>query len=198
MIISPENILAVLEHYKYWLVFPIAVFEGPIISVISGFLIYLGTFNFYIIYPLLILADLVGDTLYYLIGRYGGRSSIFKKIGSNLGYSDENEKYIEEHFIKHPAKTLLTAKFTHGLGGTVQATAGIARMNYFEFIKWNLVGQLPKSLILIIIGYYVGDSYQRINSYLEYIAFFTFSLFIGVIMYFVISKRLRKSLTENN
>lgn len=197
MFISPAEILAILEQYKYWLVFPIAVFEGPIISVISGFLIYLGHFNKFIIYPLLILADLVGDTLYYLIGRYGGRSIFFKKYGSYLGYSDKNEKYIEEHFIKHPAKTLLTAKFSHGLGGTVQATAGIAKMNYYEFIKWNLIGQLPKSLILIIVGFYVGDSYQKINGYLEHIALFTISIFIAVILYFVISKRLKKSLVDN-
>lgn len=196
MFISPENILSILEHYKYWLVFPIAVFEGPLISILSGFLIYLGHLNKYIIFPLLILADLVGDTLYYLVGRYGGRSAAFKKFGKYFGYHDESEKYIEEHFLNHPAKTLLSAKFTHGLGGTVQATAGIAKMDYWQFIKWNFIGQIPKSLILLIIGYYVGDSYERINGYLEYIGLITFGVFALAVLYFVISKRARKNITE--
>ena len=121
--------MSILEHYKYWLVFPIAVFEGPIISIISGFLVYSTKFSLFIIYPLLVFADLVGDTLYYLIGRYGGRSEAFKKFGSYLGYNEENEKYLEEHFMNHSGKTLLLAKFSHGIGGTVQITAGIAKMN---------------------------------------------------------------------
>lgn len=196
MFISPQDLLSILEHYKYWLVFPIAVFEGPIISVISGFLVHLKHFNIYIIYPLLIIADLVGDSLYYLIGRFGGRSITFKKFGKYFGYNDEYERYIEEHFVKHPAKTLLSAKFTHGLGGTVQATAGIARMDYFQFIKWNLIGQVPKSLVLIIIGYYLGESYEKINGYLEYIALFTISIFVFIVLYFLVSKRLKKSLLE--
>ena len=52
-----------LSYYKYWLIFPIMVLEGPIITVISGFLVSLGTLNAFVAYPLLFFGDLLGAAL---------------------------------------------------------------------------------------------------------------------------------------
>jgi membrane protein DedA with SNARE-associated domain len=72
MLIPLPDILIILEKYKYWLIFPIVIIEGPIIVVISGFLVYLGFLNAYITYIILVIGDSIGDSMYYAIGRYGG------------------------------------------------------------------------------------------------------------------------------
>src|SRR6185295_20205952 len=81
MFISPSDVLGILEHYKYLVIFPIAVIEGPIIIVISGFLVYMGFLNVYVAYVVLVVADTIGDSLYYLVGKYWGRSAWIMKIG---------------------------------------------------------------------------------------------------------------------
>lgn len=179
MFLSPSDALAVLEHYHYWLIFPIAIFEGPIIIVISGFLVSLKILNPFVAYAILVLGDTVGDTLYYLVGRFWFRGGWVKKVGRFLGYAEEDEDFLESHFRRHKIKTFILAKMSHGIGGSVQVASGIARFPYFEFIYLNLMGTIPKTLILMTLGFYLGASYNKIDSYLDYIA-------VGVISVFVI------------
>ena len=186
---SLSHLFILLKNYKYILIFPVAIFEGPIVSVISGFLVSLGFLNGIAAYVVLVLGDLVGDSMYYSIGRYWSNSAWAKKIMRPLGYSENTEQIIENYFAKHKGKTLLLAKFSYGLGGASQVVAGIAKVNYRQFFLFSLLGTLPKSLILILIGYYAGSSYIKINSYLHSIEFATLGIvFLLVIGYIVLNK----------
>ncbi len=194
MPLSPEHALALLEHYKYWIIFPIAIVEGPIIMVISGFLVFLGILNPYATYGILVVGDLVGDSIYYTIGRFWRKSVWVKKIGYFIGYNENSEKNIEDHFQKHLYKTLFFAKFSHGIGGTIQASSGIARVNFFKYLWINFIGILPKTLILMTIGFYLGEYYLRIDGYMRYIAFFTIGFVLIVVLYFVFKKHVKRFL----
>lgn len=193
MFISPTDVLNILEHYKYAIIFPIAIFEGPIIIVITGFLANLGILNVFVAYCVVVVADIIGDSLYYSIGRFGGRSTWLKKYGHFFGYSENSEKFLENHFKKHKVKTFLIAKVTHGLGGTVQIVSGIARVTYVEFLLLSLLGTIPKTLVLFVLGFYVGQSYVKIDNYLHYIAFFTLGGVILVVLYFVVLKKITRN-----
>ena len=94
MFISPPEILSLLEHYKYLVIFPIAIFEGPIIIIITGFLVYLGVLNVFIAYAMLVIADSLGDSLYYCIGKYWGKSRFIRKVGRYIGYDEKSEEYL--------------------------------------------------------------------------------------------------------
>ncbi len=167
------QVLLLLEHYKYILIFPITVIEGPIITVITGLLVSLGYLNGFLAYVILVLGDLTGDLFYYALGRYGRHAAWIKKWGKYIGYSEKSEAFLENHFKKHPIKTFMLGKVAHGVGTTVLIAAGIARVSIPEFLWYNLLGTLPKTLILVLIGYYVGNSYEQIDKYLGSVAVFT-------------------------
>ncbi len=192
MFASPAELLSILEHYKYWIIFPIAVFEGPIIIIISGFLVSLGYLNGWIAYLVVIIADMIGDSLYYSIGRFWGKSKFIKRIGKYIGYDEESEKYIEDHFRRHKIKTFMIGKVTHGLGGTIQIASGIAKVTYAEFFWLSLIGTAPKALGLLILGYYLGSYYENINNYLQNIALISVSIFALVLLW-VISNKLKNN-----
>src|SRR6185369_7099489 len=97
MFFSVEHIFQLLMHYKYLVIFPIAVVEGPIISIITGFLASLGKLNFWAGFGVVAMADLVGDTLYYSLGRFG-REKLIARFGKFLGLHAENVMKIEKHF----------------------------------------------------------------------------------------------------
>lgn len=187
-----SDVVSILETYRYWIIFPVVIIEGPIITIISGFLVYLGVLNPYFTYALLIVGDLIGDTLYYLIGKYWRKSSWIKKIGKFVGYNEKSEKFLEDHFKKHYFKTLLVAKFSHGIGGTIQASAGIAGVNYFKFLWINFIGVIPKTFVLFVLGFYLGGSYLKINSFLNSLAVVFVSILVFVVLYFA-SKKLVKT-----
>lgn len=189
--------MVVLEHYKYILIFPIIVLEGPIITVICGFLVYLGHLNGPATYLMLVTGDLIGDILHWLLGRYFKYKPWFKKVAGIFGFDAKKEKVLEEHFRKHPGKTVLFAKVSHGVGGFIQTVAGIAKVDFWVFTKYSFIGTIPKSLILFFIGYYLGNSYLKIDKYLDYSAYFVISAVLLVGIYFIIKKYIsRKLITE--
>ena len=188
MLISPTEALHLLIYYKYLLIFPIAVVEGPIIIIISGLLVSLGLLSAPVAYIVLVVADSTGDSLYYLIGKYWKSSPRIKKYASFLGYNEKSEEFLENHFKKHKIKTFLIAKVSHGIGGSIQIASGIAGVKYREFLPVSLLGTIPKTLALMTIGFYIGESYEKIDGYLRHIALSVIILAIVLLLYFTSNK----------
>ncbi len=194
MFIALNDLLVVLGHYKYILIFPIIILEGPIITVICGFLVYLGQLSGPWTYLMLVTGDLIGDILHWALGRYFKNKKWFRKVAGVFGYDDEKEKILEEHFKKHPGKTVLFAKISHGIGGFIQTVAGIAKIDFWKFTAFSFMGTVPKSMILFLVGYYLGSSYLKIDKYLDYSAYFVISLVFLVAIYFLLKKYLKRKL----
>jgi membrane-associated protein len=196
MFFSLDDYQLFLEHYKYLLIFPIVILEGPIITVICGFLVYLGKLDATLTIPLLIVGDLIGDTWHYLLGRVWKNAKWFKKVAGFFGYNDEKEKIVEEHFKKHSGKTLIMGKVAHGVGGFVQIVAGIAKMDFGKFLYFSALGTVPKTTALFFLGYYLGSSYLKIDSYMDYVAYFSILVFLAVTSYFLVKNKLKEKFVE--
>ncbi|PIZ72450.1 hypothetical protein COY07_03235 [Candidatus Peregrinibacteria bacterium CG_4_10_14_0_2_um_filter_43_11] len=185
--IALDSIIGLLTTYKYLLLFPIAVVEGPIVSVIGGFLCSGGFLSLSITYGLLILADLIGDTIYYSIGRFGGRPFI-KRWGHIFGITTEKLSQTEKHFHHHAGKTLAIGK-TQPWGMLVLIASGLSKMSYIRFMLLNLAVTIFKTAGLMAIGYYFGKSYKIINHYFGFYGEISMILATALIIgYFLISK----------
>jgi len=192
--LSLSAIIALLLHHKYLVLFPIALVEGPIISIIGGFLAASGFMNVYAVYAVVLFGDLIADTVYYGLGRFGGLRLI-SRYGRWLWISDVQVQRLQTHFQKHTGKTLFAGKFAHGLGSVVLFAAGMGQVPYRKFMLWNLLSAAVKSVILVAVGYYYGYAYQKINDYLGYAAY----IFIGgavllLIGYYFATRAVRKAL----
>lgn len=177
-----------IATYQYLLLFLLVTIEGPVITVVSGFLVAQGFMNIYLVYPLVLAADLFGDSLYYLLGRYG-RNFGFKIFNISV----ERIKNIEDHFKNHGGKTLLFGKISHGIGTVFLFVAGIAHIPYRKFLFYNTVGTIPKTAVLILIGYFFGHSYIRVGKYLDLFGLITLSLgFIILIIYLKFAKKIKQ------
>ncbi len=192
MFFELSDYLSFLEHYKYFLIFPVVVLEGPIITVIGGFLVYLGKLDGPLTFLLLVIGDLLGDVLHYVLGRVWKNAKWFKKVAGFFGYNDAKEKTIENHFEKHAGKTIMGAKLSHGIGGFVQIVAGIAKVPFWKFFNYSLIMTIPKSLGLFFLGYYLGSSYLRIDDYMDYIAYFVVLVFICAASFFLFKDKLKE------
>lgn len=193
---SITEIFLILEQYKYWVIFPVVVFEGPIITILSGFLVSLGVLGGVLSYVLLLIGDVLGDIMFYFIGKYSRTFSLAKKITTFLGYTEEREKFLQRHFDTHAHKTFLVAKFSQGVGSTVQMTAGMTGFDLRRYIWISIVGTIPKTFILMLIGYYMGGSYIKINEYLDSVALASVSVLIIVILYFIAQRQIKTFLSK--
>ncbi len=190
------TVLAWLLHYRYVILFPLVVVEGPIVTILAGFLASLGQFNLFICYPIVVVGDILGDIFMYTQGRWGGKPAILK-WGHHFGIKPEIIVRLEEHFKKHPGKTLVVGKISHFFGGLILIAAGMARMKWSEFLWFNVLGTLPKSLILLLVGFYFGQAYAKFDKLLTFAGWAAGILIVVCIMaYFVISKMSKKYLAE--
>lgn len=185
---SLEQILFLLGTYQYLFLFPLVVVEGPIATVLAGFLCSLGQLNPFVTYAVVVVADVVGDSLYYVIGRHGGRPFI-GKWGRFLGIKTQQIDRLEKHFTHHAGKTLVIGKLTHAVGAVVLVAAGMARVPFWKFVWYNFLPTLPKSFLLFLIGLYFGRSYAAISRYLDATALWTLIAAVClIVIYFVVKK----------
>jgi membrane protein DedA with SNARE-associated domain len=183
-----------IQQYGYFFLLIIAVVEGPIISVMAGFLVHIGYLNFLLAYIAVVAGDIIGDVIYYMVGRFGSkhifsRFKFFKKI---------NDFDSKKHFEEHGGKTLVLGKITHSLGWVALMSAGVAEMNMWAFIWYNLLGTLPKSLFFLLIGYYGGAAFSTIEQNIQTTSYILFFLLSIILIAFIILKNKKKTKTQNS
>ncbi len=189
-ILSTASISPLLITYGYIILVPITIIEGPVATLIGGFLASLGYFNLVIVYIISFLGDIIGDLIYYAIGRWGTKRII--SHGKFLWIKIEHAKKLEGHFEKHAGKTLLFGKWTHSVGGAILLAAGMSKMSLKKFIVFNSIGSFPKVLVFLILGYYFGSAYQLINKYFEFASMGILMAIALVVVAYLFVKKLRR------
>jgi membrane-associated protein len=150
-----EGLLSLLEAHPYLWLFPLAVVEGPLVAMVAGSMVSLGLISWPLAYPLVVAADLVGDTAFYILGCFGHRLWVLRALG-RLGVKRSSLDRLEALFRKRGARVLVGGKLTHFAGAPVLAAAGLARVGYGRFLLWNLVATVPKTAALMAAGYLFG------------------------------------------
>ncbi len=190
-----NQVVLLLQTYSYGILFPVAVIEGPIITILAGFFSAHGALIWYLALATVVVGDLVGDAIYYLCGRWG-RNTFLARWGKHIGIEEAEIAKIEEHFIKHPGKTLLTAKWTHVAGLPVLVTAGISKMRFGLFMAYSLIGTVVKSGILFVVGYYAGEAYKRLNNYFDLMGYVSTLIIIAIVVHIVYRAQKKRSLKK--
>lgn len=194
---SLAQIIQWLLAYRYFVLFPIAVVEGPIVTVAAGFLSSLGHLNLFIAYGVIVLGEMVGDTIYYWLGRWGGYPFI-NHVGRHVGITAERVEKIEKHYANHPARTIILGKFAYSLELPFLIAAGLFKVDYKKFASYVFIASVPKSFIFILIGYYSGEAYSNINRYLDAAVFMIVAAISLVLVYLLILKLSRRYTVKNN
>jgi len=197
MLFNLSIITAWLLHYRYVVLFPLAVIEGPIITVVAGFLSSLGQMNFFLAFVLIVVADLVGDSGFYAFG-YFGRKKFIERWGRYVGLRLPQIERIEKHFDSHTGKTLIIGKLSHIVGAPILFAAGLAQIPFADFLWFNFLATLPKSLIFLLIGFYFGRAFVEINRVINYAGLVGAALLIVFILLYAIMIRAIKRYESAN
>lgn len=194
---NPQQIFQFLSHYGYWIMIPLMIIEGPIVTVAAAMLAKLGAFNVFIVFVLSVLGDMIGDVILYYLG-YALGNSFVKKIGKYLGITEKLILKMENYFQKHGGKTIFTVKSTTGLCWATFAAAGIVKMDFRKFLKYSFLGGLVWSAFLVLLGYFYGYMWIELRHYMKLagwvIVLLAMFSFAGVQLY---KKNKSKQITED-
>jgi membrane protein DedA with SNARE-associated domain len=139
------------------LILPLAVVEGPLVSVLTGFLTAQGYFHTITALALLLAGDLIGDLIYYVIGRRGAASLAWLGARTRAGRVLTPE--LLDGLRHNAARMLLIGKWTHSVGFAVLIGCGAMRIPLRHFLLINLLAAIPKIGLLFALGYFAGDHY---------------------------------------
>lgn len=158
------NIIALFGSWTYVLLFAIIFAEtglvitpflpGDSLLFAAGALAGGGYLNVWIVYVLMIVAAITGDTVNYWIGHHIG-PKVFSKENSRLF----NKAYLEktrEFYEKHGGKTIILARFLPIIRTFAPFVAGTGRMHYNTFLFYNVVGGFIWVTSLTFAGYFFG------------------------------------------
>lgn len=114
----------------------------------------LGSLNLIIVYLLLILAAILGDTVNYWIGHFFGERLI---ANPRVPINKEHIEKTKAFFDKHGGKTIILARFVPIVRTFAPFVAGVGKMSYKQFISFNVIGGFLWVTIFVIAGYFFGN-----------------------------------------
>ncbi len=186
--------MELLITYKYLIVVPLAIIEGPIISVISGFLTTLGVFNLPLVFLVLVLGDIVGDAIQYSLG-YCGKRFCGKKVLNYFKVNDENLEKAKIYFSKNHTKAIIASKLMYGVGFFGLVAAGMLRVPYPRYFKTCAIISVIQSTVMVTAGIFFGQAYVVIGKYFDYYAAIT-SVVALFIVFFILFRKYKNKVAK--
>lgn len=117
--------------------------------------------------PLIFVATLLGGIAGYFIGVYIEhlrRYAFLRKI-----LKEEHIKSAHEFFEKHGRFAIIISRFVPVIRTFVPIVAGVARMNFWKFLRYSILSSVLWSSIVTLLGYYLGIRFPQIHDYLHYL-----------------------------
>ena len=110
--------------------------------------------NVVLLWVLLMVAAVVGDSVNYQIGRVVG-VRVFKDDARVL--KTEYLRRTERFYAKHGGKTIILARFIPIVRTYAPFVAGASRMDYPRFLTFNVVGGVVWITLFLYGGYFFGN-----------------------------------------
>ncbi|MDO8183802.1 MAG: VTT domain-containing protein [bacterium] len=175
-------LIPLIIHYRYLILFPIAAIEGPMVALVVGFLISLGYLSFIPAYIILLFGDIIPDTIYYYLGRFGNHDKLRAKYFKPESFLDRNSKIIEHLWNNHGGKTMFFSKLAYGLSIPFLISAGFVKIPLKRFLSLTIPVTIFQYGVLIAVGFYLSKSYNLAITYIKNGGL----IFAGVLIIFVI------------
>ena len=143
--------------------------------------------NIIVLYILLCVAAIAGDTVNYWIGHYVGPRAFSGNVRFlKKEYLDRTHAFYE----RHGGKTIILARFIPIIRTFAPFVAGIGAMTYPHFIAYNVIGGIAWVTLFTFGGYFFGElSFVKNNFSFVVLAIIIISIIPGVIGYLNERKR---------
>jgi len=162
-----EHLASVIDQYGTWtyVILLVVIFcetglvvtpflPGDSLLFAAGAFASRGVLNPHLLFVLLTVAAIVGDTVNYAIGAFIG-PRVFR----------ENVRFLKREYLvkaeafyeKYGAKTIVIARFIPIIRTFAPFVAGVGKMSYARFITYNIFGGILWVALFIYGGYFFGN-----------------------------------------
>ena len=168
------------------------ILPGETALLIGGVLAHAGVWNVWVFLLAAIVAAITGDSVGYEIGKHLGHRIKENAFGRFVG--EKRWKLAQAIFDRYHGGAIFFGRAQALLRALVPALAGMNKVPYRLFIKWNAAGGIVFSTIVVLLGFEFANSLATLEKYLRYWAFFFLAVVAVVI---VLLKRKLEHLLED-
>ena len=157
---------------------------SEVIMPFSGFLVFDGRFNLWLIALAGAVGCVVGSVVAYWVGMYGGRPLI-EKYGKYILISHHDLDLADRWFKKHGDSAIFFSRLLPVVRTYISFPAGIARMRFWHFIVYTFVGSYIWSWGLGYVGVKLGQNWESLKSYFHGADYIIVALIIVGIVWWI-------------
>jgi membrane protein DedA with SNARE-associated domain len=137
-------------------------------------------------------ANLVGSWVAYAVG-YFGRIDILEKHGRKLHIKPSHLAWADRWFERHGDATVFFTRMLPIVRTFISLPAGVARMPFWRFSLFTVLGCLPWVFMLTFIGQQVGDRWEQWKDKLHYVDYAVAAAIVIGVIYLVVKQRRAKA-----
>ncbi len=130
----------------------------------AGILASQGLFNVYALSGILGAAAVLGDSVGYWFGAKVG-PKIFTREDS-MFFKKKHLEDTQKFYDKYGAMTVVLGRFVPIVRTFAPILAGVGKMHYGKFLRYNILGALLWAVGMTLLGYFVGASVPNMEKYL--------------------------------
>jgi len=157
---------------------------SEVIMPFSGFLVYQGRFDIWLIALAGAIGCVIGSVVAYWVGMYGGRPLI-EKYGKYILISHHDLDLADRWFKKHGDAAIFFSRLLPVVRTYISFPAGIARMRFWHFVAYTFVGSYIWSMGLGYIGLKLGQNWESLKGYFHGADYIIVALIIVGIVWWI-------------
>ena len=139
---------------------------SEIILPMAGWMVFRGEFTIIGATLAGTLGCIVGSTIAYWVGYYGGRP-LLERYGRFILIRPHDIDVADHWFARYGEASIFFSRLLPVVRTFISLPAGIARMHFGRFILYTTLGSLPWCLALVYAGKSLGDNWTAVHGVLQ-------------------------------
>ncbi|PIZ61879.1 hypothetical protein COY17_03415 [Candidatus Saccharibacteria bacterium CG_4_10_14_0_2_um_filter_52_9] len=165
-------------------------FPGDTLLLTAGVFAAQGHLNLELAIIVIALSAIAGDNVGYHIGKHYGRR-LFSKPDS-LVFRQEYIQRAEKFYERWGSRTMLVAHFVPVVRTFAPPVAGVAKMNYKQYVLFDATGDTAWATIVTLIGYWFGTKIPNVDHYVLLAVAAVMTITLGPTLYHFTKALLEK------
>ena len=154
-------------------------FPSEVVMIPAGYLAFKGEMSIVLAVLIGILGSLAGAIFNYYLSIKFGRALILK-YGRYIFFDEQKLLKMETFFDKHGDISTFSGRLIPAVRQYISLPAGLSKMNIWKFSFYTSLGAGIWVLILVLLGYYIGENQDMIDRYLKFITYSILAMLIFV------------------
>jgi len=167
-------------------------FPSEVVLIPAGYLVSKAEMHLGLVMLMAVLGSLSGALINYYLAMWLGLP-LLRRFGRYVFVSEATLAKLERFFEAHGHVSTFSGRLVPGIRQLISIPAGLARMRILPFLGYTALGAGLWSLILVLLGYFIGRNESLLQSYLREITVVVVVLTVLLLVTYFYRVRKKKS-----